>query len=148
MSRRPPLRRRLILGSAVFGLIFAQLTIAGWIHGWEGPVALAILALVALIVALRAPGRPVIHGFLTGLLAALVAIELQALFLPIYFANNPGYAEIEIPLGLSARVATAVLGPINALIAGAITALLTWLFSRSIRRWGSASSKPDPSPED
>jgi len=90
---------------------------------------------------------PLLWRLILGL-AALAAIELQALFLPIYFANNPGYAEIEIPFGLSARVATAVLGPLNALIAGTITAIITWLFSKPIHQWTSVSRHADAPPED
>ena len=113
--------------SGVAGVLYAVLTIFGWIHGWEGRVALAILLAVAALAAGRAPSRPVLHGFVSGFLAGLLAIELQAAFLPFYFTNNPEYAQIEIPFGLPARLATAVFAPIHAALAGLLTAGAAWI---------------------
>ena len=129
------MRWSLILKLSLVGVLFAALTIAGWIHGWESRIAPGLLLLLAAIVALRVDARPTRHGFVAGFLAAFVAIELQALFLPIYFSNNPGYDQIEIPFGWPARLATAVLGPINALLAGVVCAALTWILSKLVKRW-------------
>ncbi len=74
--------------------------------------------------------RRMLHGFAVGFLSALVAIELQAVFLPLYFANNPGYELIEIPFGLPARLATAIFAPIHATLAGIVTAGIVWVLSR------------------
>lgn len=116
--------------SGVAGIAFASMTIAGWIHGWEGRVALAIFVVFGVLIVRRAPRRPVLHGFITGFLSALIAIELQAAFLPIYFDNNPDYALIEIPFGLPARLATAIFAPINAAIGGLLTGGIVWLIGK------------------
>ena len=94
-------------------------------------MALALLATMAFIVVVRRLHRPVLHGFWAGFLAGLVAIELQAAFLPIYFSNNPGYSDIEIPFGLPARLATALLAPLPAFVAGLATAGTAWLLNQA-----------------
>lgn len=124
-----------ILGlSGIVGSVFAGLTITGWIHGWEGRVALIMFVVVALLVSHSAPYRPALHGFAVGFLTVFLAVELQAAFLPIYFANNPDYALIEIPFGLSARLATAIFAPVHATIGGLLTAGFVWTISNIRRR--------------
>ena len=126
---------RFILGlSGIVGSVFAGLTITGWIHGWEGRVALILFVLVGLVVARHTTYRPALHGFAAGFLTVFLAVELQAAFLPVYFANNPDYALIEIPFGLSARFATAIFAPVHATIGGLLTAAIVWMFSNIRRR--------------
>lgn len=122
--------RFVLVVSGVAGGLFAALTISGWIHGWEKIVAPGILVALAMVVLIRNPKRPVLHGFLAGFLAGFVAVELQALFLPWYFVNNPEYALIEIPFGLSARLATAVFAPVHATLAGTLIAGMVWVVGR------------------
>ena len=119
-----------LLFSVIAGLAFADLTISGSIQGWEGSVALAILVVLGFVVIGRGLHRPILHGFGVGFLGGLLAIELQAAFLPLYFANNPEYALIEIPFGLPARLATAVFAPIHATLAGLLTAGIVWALGR------------------
>ncbi len=121
---------RLAAGGALVGLVFAALTITGSIPGQNATqwVALGMLTLVGVVTALVAPNRPFLHGLAAGFLTGLVAVETQALFLGTYFANNPQYADVEIPFGWPPRLATAVLGPLNAILAGVITGVLAWLF--------------------
>ena len=119
-----------LLLSVIAGIAFAGMTISGWIHGWEARVALAIFLALGVLVVRQSPHRPVPHGFVIGFLSALIAIELQAAFLPIYFANNPGYALIEIPFGLPARLATAIFAPIHAALGGLLTAGIVWLLGK------------------
>jgi len=120
--------------SGIAGIAFASMTITGWIHGWEGRVSLAIFLALSVLIVRRVPHRPVFHGFVIGFLSALIAIELQAAFLPIYFANNPDYALIEIPFGLPARLATAIFAPLNAAVGGLLTAGIVWLIGKFWRR--------------
>ena len=122
---------KLVFAVTPLGLAFAALTITGALKGVKATqgTALALLVVTAAIVALRASGRPFGHGFAAGFLAALVAIETQALFLPLYFANNPQWADLEMPFGWSPRLATAVLGPLNAVLAGLLAGALAWGFA-------------------
>ena len=119
-----------LLVSGIAGFIFADLTISGLIHGWEGRVAIGILVVAGFVVAYRGMHRSVLHGFGVGFLSGLFAVELQAAFLPTYFANNPEYALVERPFGMPARLATAVFAPINATLAGLMTAGIVWMLGR------------------
>ena len=86
------------------------------------------------LVAPRDLQRPLLHGFVTGFLTGLVAVELQAAFLTENFANNPEYALIEIPFGLPARLATAVFAPVHATLTGLLTARIVWIPGRFLSR--------------
>lgn len=119
-----------LLLSGIAGTLYATLTIFAWVRGVEGSVVLMTLVILGLLVARRVSKRPVRHGFVTGFISAFLAIELQALFLPLYFANNPEYALIEIPFGLPARLATAIFAPLQATLAGGLTAGFVWLWNR------------------
>ena len=140
MASRRRFNWRLVLGLASLGLVFAVLTISGTLPGQDATMwaALGMLVIIGIVIALRAPARPLLHGFAAGFLAGLVAVETQALFLTTYFANNPQYAEIEIPFGWPPRLATAVLGPLNAALAGVITGVLAWALWK-VRKAGSAA---------
>lgn len=132
--------RFVLLLSGIAGLMFAFLTISGWIHGWEGSVALAILFAGALVVVARGLHRSVLHGFAAGFFSGLFAVELQAVFLPVYFSNNPGYELIEIPFGLPARLATAIFAPLPAMIAGLLMAGMVWALGK-VWSWRNTGSK-------
>lgn len=131
-----PFAWKLVLSLLPLGLLFAALTILGSLPGVRATqwTALVLLATVGLIVALRAPARPFRHGLVAGFFVGLVAIELQALFLGTYLANNPDYGDVEIPFGLPPRLATALLGPINAVFAGLVAGVVAWLLWKAMRR--------------
>jgi len=122
----------LLLASASSGFVFAVLSIAGLLPDVASTqrVALALLGTIGVAVGLKAPDRPLLHGLAGGFLAGLVAVELQALFLTTYFANNPEFADIEMPFGWPPRVVTAVLGPLNAVLAAVVSGLVAWATSR------------------
>jgi len=125
-----------VLSTAPLGLVFAALTITGSIRGVEATkwVALSLLTIVGVIVALRCPRCPFRHGLAAGFLAGLAAIWTQALFIATYFANNPGYAGLEMPVGLTARQATFLLGPLNALLAGLVVGTLAWFIRKILSK--------------
>lgn len=125
---------KIILAVLPAGALFAVATILGWIHGYERGIALALLLIAAIALARGVPERPFTHGFLGGFLAAELAVLLQALFLEIYFDNNPEYRAIEIPFGLEARTATFLLSPLNAVVAGLIVGALVWGLRRTMSR--------------
>ncbi len=136
MSRRSrdPFGWKLVLAVGLpVGLLFAALTIAGALPGVAATqwTALGLLAAVGGAAGWRAPGRPFRHGLAAGFVAGLAAIWTQALCLDAYFANNPAYADVEMPFGLTPRTATFVLGPLNALLAGLVAGLVAWLAGRA-----------------
>ncbi len=111
-----------------FGLAFATLTITGTLAE-VGAIKWTIFGTLlgtAWIVVLQTSAHPLQHGLATGFLFGLVAVETQALFMNTYLLNNPQAADVELPLGWSARMATAVLGPLNAVLAALVTGGLAW----------------------
>lgn len=125
---------KLVLTLAALGLVYAALTIAGALPGVRATqwTALGLLGIIGGVAGRRAPTRPGRHGLVAGFAAGLVAIWTQALLLDTYFANNPGYADIEIPFGLPPRLATFLLGPLNAILAGLIAGFVALLSSRAL----------------
>ena len=129
------LRWRLIALASSGGALFGALTIFAVISGYEGLVSLLILAGIATLMAFCVPDTPIRHAFEAGFFAGLLAVCTQAAFLPLYFENNPAYAEIAIPFGLPARTYTALVAPIGGLIAGCLASFIAWPVAVVIRRW-------------
>ncbi|MEM8815873.1 MAG: hypothetical protein AAGE85_08600 [Pseudomonadota bacterium] len=121
-----------VLILAVAGPVYGGLTILGWIHGIEHWVALILIGGVGKAAALLAPSAPIRHAFAAGFLTAVAALLTQALFVPLYFENNPGYASIEVPFGLSARAYTLGFAPLGGLAAGLLAMAAAWLVSRTL----------------
>ncbi len=117
---------RLVLTISLSGLVFAGLTIFAVISGSEHWVGLLILAGVAVSMARLAPAAPRLNAFAAGFVTTLCAVWTQAIFLPLYFENNPSYRLLEIPLGLSPLAWTVLSAPVGALVAGMLAALLAW----------------------
>lgn len=118
-----------VLILAVAGPVYGGLTILGWIHGLEHWVALILIGAVGKVAALLAPSAPIRHAFAAGFLTAVAALLVQALFAPLYFENNAGYASIEIPFGLSPVTYTLAFAPIGGLLAGLLAMAAAWLVS-------------------
>ena len=115
---------------SVSGLLYAAMTIFGWAHGYEYWVALVLIGGVGKLAALLAPRAPIQNAFAAGFLAAMLALVLQAVFMPVYFDNNPAYTAVEIPFGLSARQYTLLFAPPGGLLAATLAAASAWLVSR------------------
>lgn len=141
-GRGRPFAWKLVWLLAPIGLLYAALTISGALPTVEVTrwTALAMLVTVGIVAGLRAPERPWRHGLVAGLMVALAAIWTQGAFLDTYFANNPSSAEVEIPFGWSARLATFVLGPLNAVVAALISGGVAWVARKAVgARFASAA---------
>lgn len=128
---------------ALSGFVYAALTIFAIISSYEGLVILIAIAGTAKVVAYFAPEAPLRNGSVAGFFAALAAIWTQAMFLELYFENNPTYRDIGIPFGLDAQFATFVLGPINAVIYAVLVAIAAWIFARIFKRLNLSSRNGD-----
>lgn len=79
---------------APLGLAEGVATVLGWlIPAAEFLVWMLIAVIMAYVLARQAPGRFVLHGFFAGLIGAVLAQTMHALFYEAYVANNPGVAE-------------------------------------------------------
>ncbi len=127
---------RLVLFLSLTGLLFAGLTVASWIAGYEHLVGLIMIAGVAKGAVFFAPEAPRKNAFAAGFLTGIFAVWTQAAFLPLYFKNNPKYLEIEIPLGLSPFAWTVLFSPLAGLAGGVVA-----LFLAAILAWPMAKAK-------
>lgn len=114
--------RRWLLVSALTGLTYGLLTVFALISGLEHRVALTALLGVGAFAGSVRRSRPILIGFVAGFLTTQFALATQILLMDIYFANNPDYLEIEIPLRLTAVQYTLLLAPFGGLVAGLISA--------------------------
>ncbi len=126
------INRTIIWASAFGGGVYAALTIFAVIHGFEYHVMGLLLTAVLLLVLRCASESPFRNAFAGGFTTILTAVWGQALFLPLYFRNNPGYANFEVPWGLSARYFTFLTAPLGAVVIGLALALLTVVLARFI----------------
>lgn len=117
------------------GVVYAWLTILAWIHGHEHWVALIIVISIAIIAVFLEQRAPVRLAFVAGYGTALLALWTQALFAPLYLQNNPAYASIDVPFGLSMVSYTLAFSPVGGLIAGCLAALIAWPLSQIAKRW-------------
>lgn len=124
--------RTIIWTSVIGGGVYAALTIFAVIHGIEYYVMGAFLTAVLLLVLRCTIGSPFMNAFAGGFASILTAVWGQALFLPLYFRNNPGYANFEVPWGLSARNFTFLTAPFGAAVVGLVLALLAAVLARLI----------------
>lgn len=124
----------LVLLLSLSGVAFGLLTIFAVISGYEQWVAMVLLPVIAVTMALKVRQNTQRNAFAAGFLAALFAVWTQALFLPLYFENNPAYREVEIPFGLSAQAWTTLSAPVGAVVAGFLVMLIAWLVSLLVNR--------------
>lgn len=125
---------RLVISAAVIaGAAYAGLTIMAIIQGYEHWVALIFIGGVAKLVAVMAKTAPARNAFAAGFLFAIVALFFQALFLPVYFNNNPEYASIPLPWRLSPVAYIALFAPLGGLLAG-LLAFMTALMVEGVAK--------------
>ena len=132
-AAEPRVSRKFVLIQILLGMAYAAATVFGVAHGYEISIVIALAVISAVLSVAIPPKAPLLNSFIGSCLSALTAVWLQALFLKTYFINNPGYIEIEIPFGLSARLATFILGPINAITYGLIVFALVAIYTVAIK---------------
>jgi hypothetical protein len=128
---------RLVLTLSLVGVLIALGTTFGLLHaGVEKFAWLAACVLLAVVVAMRAPGRPFLHGLFAGLLAGVLCQIVQAILFDRYLAQNPTVADSfkRLPPGLSPQVLLLVSSPVTGAIYGVVIGLLAWLVARVAKR--------------
>ncbi|MEM9495365.1 MAG: hypothetical protein AAGA09_05135 [Pseudomonadota bacterium] len=116
----------LILSSAS-GSLFAWLTILAIVSGMEHWVALIFIGATAKLAVLFAPAAPARSAFVASFLFAIFALAMQAAFLPLYFKNNPSYAAVDLPWGLTPTAYIFLFAPLGGLAAGLLGLATAWL---------------------
>ena len=124
------MRWMLILLLSLLGILLGALNLMGLVDGAMGYVVSIILWLImAIIIGRFAGGKYFLHGFLTGLIFALINSLMLYLFYDTYLANSATMQEAmsKVPEGFNMRTVMLAGAPINAGIAGVVLGLLSLL---------------------
>jgi hypothetical protein len=121
------MRWGLILMVAAVNVLVGVLGILGILPSvWW--LSLLIGVVLAIVLGQYAKGKFFMHGFLAGLIAALINSLLVYLLWDTYVANNPAALEkAKAAATMDLRSLTLYTLPISAGIAGVVMGLLTWL---------------------
>lgn len=124
------MRWLLIILLSLLGVLLAVLNLLGLAEGAMAWVFSIVLWLVmAILIGQFAGGKYFLHGFLTGLIFALINSVIVYLFYDTYMANSTAMQEAmsKMPEGFNMRTVMLAGAPINAGIAGVVLGLLSLL---------------------
>ncbi len=131
---------KLIFGLSMFGLVMAFATISLIPANIEQFVWPVIMLVCAYLVAVNAPGKYFLHGFLICLLNCLWITSAHIAFATTYLANHTmeanHYAEFNKNGGLTARQAMLVMGPMIGIVSGLVLGLFSFAASKVFRKHG------------
>lgn len=124
------MRWSLILLLSLGGLLMGVLALLGMVEGtmaWV--ISIALWLVMAVVLGKFAGGKYFMHGFLTGIIFALLNSLLVYIFYDIYVANSAAMQEAlsKVPEGFNMRTLMLVGVPINAGISGVVLGLLAML---------------------
>lgn len=133
---------RVVLSLSSVAILLGAATSFGLTQGLEWVLWVVIALFSAFLIAKRAPRRPVLNGFLVGLLCGILSAATQSLLFDSYIANNPSAAErlSRISMGLDPRSFILASGVIIGLAAGALFGVLALLASKLEGRSSGAST--------
>src|ERR1041385_6708019 len=114
---------RLALSLSVFGLAMAIGTVYFIPSTIEPFIWLVIFIVCAAIIARRAPGRPFVHGLVTGIANSVWITAAHIALFDSYIATHAQEAEMVKSAPLSPRLMMLVTGPVIGVISGAILGL-------------------------
>lgn len=124
------MRWLLIVLLSLLGILLGVLNLMGLVDGTLSYVVSLIFWLImAIIIGRFAGGKYFLHGFLTGLIFALINSFMVYLFYDTYMANSAAMQEAmsKVPEGFNMRTVMLAGAPINAGIAGVVLGLLSIL---------------------
>jgi hypothetical protein len=141
----------LILLLSLLGILQGLLSLMGLIEGVMAYVVSIILWLIiAIIIGRFAGGKYFLHGFLTGLIFALINSLMVYLFYDTYLANSTAMQEAlrKVPEGFNMRAVMLAGAPINAGIAGVVLGLLSILGGKLFGVKKEETTIPEPPKSD
>lgn len=123
---------RVILSLSSVAILMGAATSFGLTQDLEWVLWVVIALFSAFLIAKRAVQRPMVNGFVVGLLCGILSSATESLLFDSYIANNPNAAErlAKISAGMDPRTFILVSGTIIGLAAGLMFGLLALLASR------------------
>lgn len=124
----------LIRKLAPLGLLMGIATVWGWVGRYEGWAWLLVALAAAAAIGRQLGERHFQHGLIAGAIIGLAAQLLQAIFFPIYMANNIQHTADfhQLPIDFPPRLFIVVLAPFIALAGGVVLGVMAWLAARAI----------------
>lgn len=125
---------RLVGLLSLFGLVMALGTVF-FIPPNVEPIGWLISFVVcAVVLAKRAPSKAPLHGFLVSLANCVWVTGAHVIFAETYLAGHPDEAAAGGKMGVSARVAMLLIGPVVGVVSGAVLALFTFIATKLVKR--------------
>jgi hypothetical protein len=129
---------KLIFGLSLFGLAMAFATVF-WIQSNIEPFFWVVIAIVCgYFIAMRAPGRYFLHGFLVSLVNCAwitgTHIMLSATYLARHAKEADQYAQMNKQAGLTVTQVMLIFGPIIGIISGVLFGLFAVIASKVVRK--------------
>jgi len=123
---------RLIVSLSSVAILMGAATSFGLTRDLEWVLWVVIALFSAFLIAKRAGQRPMVNGFVVGLLCGILSTATESLLFDSYIANNPTAAErlAKISAGMDPRTFILVSGTIIGLAAGLLFGILALLASR------------------
>ncbi|TAL66801.1 MAG: hypothetical protein EPN82_16910 [Bacteroidetes bacterium] len=127
---------KLILLLSLFGLSMAIATVFVIPSNIEPLFWLAIFLICAYLIAKKAPGKYILHGFLVSLVNCVWVTGAHILLFNSYLANHPSEVEMmnKMPIHGSPRLMMLITGPIIGIISGLILGLLSFIASKIFKK--------------
>jgi hypothetical protein len=140
------MRWLLIVLLSLLGVLLGVLNLLGLAEGAMAWVFSIVLWLVmAILIGHFAGGKYFLHGFLTGIIFALINSVIVYLFFDTYMASSAMQeAMSKMPEGFNMRTVMLAGAPINAGIAGVVLGLLSILGGKLFGVKKEATSAPEP----
>ena len=127
---------KLIFQLSLFALAMGVATVFVIPSNIEPAFWLVIFVLCAYLIAKRAPGKPLLHGLLLGLVNCVWITASHILFADHYLANHAREAAMmaSMPMPDSPRLMMALVGPVVGLISGVILGLFALVATKIWKR--------------
>jgi phosphoglycerol transferase MdoB-like AlkP superfamily enzyme len=141
------MRWLLIVLLSLLGVLLGLLNLLGLAEGAMAWVFSIVLWLVmAILIGHFAGGKYFLHGFLTGIIFALINSVIVYLFYDTYMANSTAMQEAmsKMPEGYNMRTVMLAGAPINAGIAGVVLGLLSILGGKLFGVKKAETPAPEP----
>ena len=122
---------RLIFALSLFGLAMAVASLFG-LGLFEFVLWPAIFIIYAWIIAIRAPGKYFLHGFLVSIVNSIWITTIHLAFFSMYGKNNPQMVQ-GTPPGMSPQVIMIVAGPLVGVVLGLIAGLFAFIASKIVK---------------
>jgi len=123
---------RVVLSLSLVAILMGAATSFGLTQNLEWVLWVVIALFSAYLIAKRGRQRPMLNGFLVGLLCGILNSATESVLFESYIANNPSAAErlAKISLGIDPKTFILLSGTIIGLAAGVLFGILGLLASR------------------